>query len=128
MGRRRSLLLRLSHRPDFLWTLVVLTSLMRLSSLKAAHAVMDGATYRKSGSASGRIVAVDCLLRIPTCFDGLNVHSTHAKSFGGGLRPSFSALVRWGEPGAPVQFLLGSVRVQTPPQLLYLKNHAVWFS
>jgi hypothetical protein len=30
-------------------------------------------------------------------------------------RPSFSAHVRWGERGAPVQFLLGSARAQTPP-------------
>ena len=36
--------------PDFLWSLLALANLMRLSLLKAAHAVMDGATYRKSGS------------------------------------------------------------------------------
>jgi hypothetical protein len=36
--------------PDFLWSLVALTNLMRLSLLKAAHAVMSGAAYRKSGS------------------------------------------------------------------------------
>ena len=35
--------------PDFLWSLLALANLMRLSLLKAAHAVMDGATYRKSG-------------------------------------------------------------------------------
>jgi len=35
---------------DFLWSLLALANLMRLSLLKAAHAVMDGATYRKSGS------------------------------------------------------------------------------
>ena len=38
--------------PDFLWTLVALANFMRLSLLKAAHAVLDGATYRKSGSES----------------------------------------------------------------------------
>jgi hypothetical protein len=37
--------------PDFLWTLLGLANLMRLSSLKAAHAVLDGTKYRKSGSA-----------------------------------------------------------------------------
>jgi hypothetical protein len=36
--------------PDFLWSLVALTNLMRLSLLKAANAVMSGAAYRKSGS------------------------------------------------------------------------------
>jgi hypothetical protein len=36
--------------PDFLWSLVALANLMRLSLLKAAHAVMSGAAYRKSGS------------------------------------------------------------------------------
>ena len=35
--------------PDFLWSLVALASLMRLSLLKAAHAVVSGAAYRKSG-------------------------------------------------------------------------------
>ena len=34
--------------PDFLWSLVALASLMRLSLLKAAHAVMSSAAYRKS--------------------------------------------------------------------------------
>jgi hypothetical protein len=43
-----SVLLR--ERPDFLWTLAALASFMRLSLLKAAHAVLDGATYRKSGT------------------------------------------------------------------------------
>ncbi len=37
-------------RPDFLWGLVALANLMRFSLLKAAHAVMSGAAYRKSGS------------------------------------------------------------------------------
>jgi hypothetical protein len=36
--------------PDFLWSLLALANLMRLSSLKAAHAAMDEATHRKSGS------------------------------------------------------------------------------
>ncbi len=36
--------------PDFLWSLVALANLMRLSLLKAAHAVLSGAAYRKSGS------------------------------------------------------------------------------
>ena len=36
--------------PDFLWSLVALANFMRLSLLKAAHAVMSGAAYRKSGS------------------------------------------------------------------------------
>jgi hypothetical protein len=36
--------------PDFLWSLLALANLMRLSLLKAAHAVMSGAAYRKSGS------------------------------------------------------------------------------
>jgi hypothetical protein len=36
--------------PDFLWSLVALANLMRLSLLKAAPAVMSGAAYRKSGS------------------------------------------------------------------------------
>jgi hypothetical protein len=36
--------------PDFLWSLVALAHLMRLSLLKAAHAVISGAAYRKSGS------------------------------------------------------------------------------
>jgi hypothetical protein len=35
--------------PDFLWSLLALANLMRLSLLKAAHAVMSGAVYRKSG-------------------------------------------------------------------------------
>jgi hypothetical protein len=35
---------------DFLWSLLALANLIRLSLLKAAHAVMDGARYRKSGS------------------------------------------------------------------------------
>ncbi len=33
-----------------------------------------------------------------------------------GLRPSFSAQVRFGEPGAPVQFLLGSARRPAPAE------------
>jgi hypothetical protein len=37
--------------PDLLWTLLGLANLMRLSSLKGAHTVVDGAKYRKSGSA-----------------------------------------------------------------------------
>jgi hypothetical protein len=36
--------------PDFPWSLLALANLMRLSLLKAAHAVMDGATCGKSGS------------------------------------------------------------------------------
>jgi hypothetical protein len=36
--------------PDFLWSLVALANFVRLSLLKAAHAVMSGAAYRKSGS------------------------------------------------------------------------------
>jgi hypothetical protein len=36
--------------PDFLWSLVVLANLMRLSSQKAAHATMADAACRKSGS------------------------------------------------------------------------------
>src|ERR1700691_270260 len=57
---------------DFLWSLVALVHLMRLSLLKAAHANLFSAACRKSGS------------------------------------PSFSTHVRWGERGAPVQFLWGS--------------------
>jgi hypothetical protein len=39
------------HVPaDFLWSLMALVNLMRLSLLKDAHAVMDRATCRKSGS------------------------------------------------------------------------------
>jgi hypothetical protein len=37
--------------PHFLWSLVALANLMRLSLLKAAHA-MSGAAYRKSGRPS----------------------------------------------------------------------------
>jgi hypothetical protein len=37
-------------RPDFLWSSMALAHLMRLSLLKAAHAVMSDAAYRKSGS------------------------------------------------------------------------------
>jgi hypothetical protein len=36
--------------PDFLWSLLALANLMRLSLAKAAHAIMNGSTYRKSGS------------------------------------------------------------------------------
>src|ERR1700733_1249142 len=36
--------------PRFPMELVVSANLMRLSLMKAAHAAMDGATYRKSGS------------------------------------------------------------------------------
>jgi hypothetical protein len=36
--------------PDFLWSLPASANLMRLSLLKAAHAAMDRAAYRKSGS------------------------------------------------------------------------------
>src|SRR5271167_4446428 len=36
-------------RPDFLWSLLALANFMRLSLMKAAHAVMSGAAYRKSG-------------------------------------------------------------------------------
>jgi penicillin V acylase-like amidase (Ntn superfamily) len=43
--------------PDFLWTLAALANFMRLSLQKAAHAVLDGATYRKSGSGSSSIDA-----------------------------------------------------------------------
>jgi hypothetical protein len=39
----------LGRQADFLLTSRALASLMRLSSLKAAHAVKDEATYRKSG-------------------------------------------------------------------------------
>ena len=38
----------------------------------------------------------------------------NAKSIGGGYAPSFSAQVRWGEPGAPVMFLVGSAMTETP--------------
>ena len=41
----------------------------------------------------------------------------NAKSIGGGYAPSFSAQVRWGEPGAPVLFLVGSAMTQTPSGL-----------
>jgi hypothetical protein len=40
------------------------------------------------------------------------------KSYGG-LRPSFSSQVRFGEPGAPVQFLMLFVRRWTPGCCLY---------
>jgi hypothetical protein len=36
--------------PDFLWSLLALANLMRLSLLKAAHAKLFGAACRKSGS------------------------------------------------------------------------------
>jgi hypothetical protein len=36
--------------PDFLWTVAALANFMRLSLLKAARALLDGATYRKPGS------------------------------------------------------------------------------
>ena len=36
--------------PGFPVGLLALANLMRLSLLKAAHGVMDGGTYRKSGS------------------------------------------------------------------------------
>ena len=36
-------------RPDFLWSLSALAKFMRLSLMKAAHAVVSGAAYRKSG-------------------------------------------------------------------------------
>jgi Zn-dependent protease len=36
--------------PNFLWSLVALANLMRLSLQKAAHAIMSGAAYRKFGS------------------------------------------------------------------------------
>ena len=36
--------------PDFLWTMAALANFLRLSLLKAAHAVLGGATYRKFGS------------------------------------------------------------------------------
>jgi hypothetical protein len=36
--------------PDFLWGAVESRNFMRLSLEKAAHANMDGAAYRKSGS------------------------------------------------------------------------------
>ena len=39
--------------PDFLWSLVELANFMRLSLLKAAHAVVSGAAYRKSGVRCG---------------------------------------------------------------------------
>jgi hypothetical protein len=35
---------------DFLWSLVALANLMRLSLQKAAHGVLSGAAYSKSGS------------------------------------------------------------------------------
>ena len=35
--------------PDFLWSLSALAKFMRLSLMKAAHAVVSGAAYRKSG-------------------------------------------------------------------------------
>jgi hypothetical protein len=37
--------LRKGFAPDFLWTLAALANLIRLSSLKAAHAVVNGAAY-----------------------------------------------------------------------------------
>jgi folate-binding protein YgfZ len=37
-------------RPDFLWRLLALAKFMRLSLMKAAHAVISSAAYRKSGS------------------------------------------------------------------------------
>ena len=40
----------------------------------------------------------------------------------GGCAPSFSAQVRFGEPGAPVLFLLGSAVTQTPPGLIWVGN------
>jgi hypothetical protein len=40
----------LPRSPDFLRTIAALANFMRLSLLKAAHAVLGGATYRKSGS------------------------------------------------------------------------------
>src|ERR1700677_2862969 len=40
--------------PDFLWSWLALMHFMRLSLMKAAHAVVSSAAYRKSGSRSGR--------------------------------------------------------------------------
>jgi hypothetical protein len=37
---------RLQH-PDFLWSWLALTNFMRLSLMKAAHAVVSSAAYRK---------------------------------------------------------------------------------
>ena len=42
-----------------------------------------------------------------------NLDKSEIKSFGRAAAPSFSTQVRRGEPGAPVQFLVLQLRVQT---------------
>ena len=49
--------------PDFLWSLLALPNFMRLSLLKAAHAVVSGAAHRKSGSPQ-RTWAEDDMFRL----------------------------------------------------------------
>ena len=44
--------------PDFLWSLSALADFMRLSLMKAAHADLFGAMYRKSGKALPKVFNV----------------------------------------------------------------------
>jgi hypothetical protein len=46
--------------PEFLSSWLALGKFMRLSSMKAAHAVLSSAAYRKSGSRLPRILPARC--------------------------------------------------------------------
>ena len=91
--------------PDFLWSLMVLAHFMRLSLKKAAHAGVGGAPCRRS----------EYLSRIRRAKPTKAFNRSARKSV---RNISFSAQVRFGEPGAPVQFLLGPAGAQTPARII----------
>jgi hypothetical protein len=81
--------------------LLALANFMWLSLLKAAHAGVGGASYRKSGY-MGRERILSMLSLHPQRFLILAaVFSPAWQSVGRSFAPSFSANVRFGEYGAP---------------------------
>src|ERR1700758_2799887 len=93
--------------PNFLLGPVGSTNFMRLSLKKGAHAAVSRAPCRKFGVFAPAYMGRKRVLRMLS----LHVHglllltavSAMRKSVGRGCAPSFSAHVRWGEHGAPVQ-------------------------
>jgi hypothetical protein len=94
---------------------MALANLMRLSSLKAAHvAVGECHVAGDPGSPDFLLsgVALANLMRL-SLLKAAHVAVGECHVAGNPGRPSFSAHVRWGEHGAPVQALLAAVVTQT---------------
>jgi hypothetical protein len=104
-----------AYPPDFLLCLVALANFMRLSLMKAAHAALGGAPCRKSGNLGRKRCFSNAFTPCTRALARSNAVCSQSRDDRRGCAPSFSAHVRLGEHGAPVQ---GSRLCCWPPPVL----------